>query len=62
MIIREKDHREMEDIMKTRIKNKFGQIFGKLFEIEIEFTDNLPKTNIGKYRYLDQKLNISKYF
>ena len=61
-IIREKDHREMEDMMKTRIKNKFGQIFGKLFEIEIEFTDNLPKTNIGKYRYLDQKLNISKYF
>ena len=44
------------------IKEKIEAIFGMNFEIEVEFVKELNKTEIGKYRYLDQKLDMSKYF
>lgn len=43
------------------IKNSIELIFGITFKISIAFVDSLDKTKIGKYRYLDQKLDIEKY-
>jgi phenylacetate-CoA ligase len=61
-ILREEDHDEPRDKMKDRIEKKLSQIFGNTFEIEIGYTSELPRTDIGKYRYLEQKLDTSKYF
>ena len=61
-IVREDDHPEPRDEMRQRIKAKIAEIFGKTFEIEIEYTDHLPRTDIGKYRYLEQNLDTSEYF
>jgi phenylacetate-CoA ligase len=40
------------------ICEKIGAILGPNFRLSASFVDSLPKTTIGKYRYLDQKLEI----
>lgn len=61
-IVREDGHQEPRDEMKERVEERLSQIFAKTFDIEIEYTDSLPRTDIGKYRYLEQNLDTSKYF
>jgi len=51
-----------EKITKRFIEDKIEQIFGNVFEIEVKFINELSRTKRGKFRYLDQKLEMSKYF
>jgi len=37
---------------------RIGAILGRNFHLTARYVDSLPKTAIGKYRYLDQKLNV----
>lgn len=49
---------EVSSYFKTRLE----QILGKSFSIIIEIVNDLSKTKIGKFRYLEQKLNIKEFF
>lgn len=40
------------------IKKKFQKIMGDEFSLTIEFVDNIPRTDRGKYRFLIQKLSV----
>ena len=44
------------------LKNGIQKIFGGTFTVNVTVTNDLPKTKIGKYRYLDQKLEVTDYF
>ena len=46
------------DVALTLLCGKIGAILGSHFRLTAHFVDALPKTAIGKYRYLDQKLDI----
>lgn len=61
-ILPEKETFAKANDMERMIKEKIEAIFGMNFKIDIEFVEALHKTEIGKYRYLEQKLNISQYF
>ena len=43
----------------NNICKKITKILGPNFKIHTSFIDELKKTSIGKYRYLDQKLKIN---
>jgi len=43
-------------------KTHLEAILGGGFSIEVNLIHELTKTRIGKYRYLDQKLDLSSYF
>jgi len=47
------------DEIEQVFKKKISAIFGFTFDIIIEFVDELPKSKIGKYRYLEQKLELA---
>lgn len=44
------------------IKERVGSILGSEFSISIESVPKLEKTAIGKYRYLDQEIDMAKFF
>jgi len=44
------------------VKSHLSTILGGDFTFEVNLVDKLSKTHIGKYRYLDQKLDLSGYF
>jgi phenylacetate-CoA ligase len=43
----------------NNISKRIGLILGPYFTLNAKFVESLPKTAIGKYRYLEQKLDIS---
>lgn len=45
-----------------RICRKISDIFCGAFKIKVEFVDNIPKSTIGKHRYLEQNLDITSLF
>ena len=45
--------------LKNRIVNEFSKLFSYKFDIKVSFHNEIPTTNRGKYRYVDQRLNIS---
>lgn len=49
---------EPEDA-KVWIAERLAAIFGGAFKISVECVADIPKTRIGKHRYLDQRLNVS---
>ncbi|WP_175566947.1 phenylacetate--CoA ligase family protein [Rhodovulum sp. ES.010] len=44
------------------IQTHLGAILGSGFSLDVALVDDLPKTRIGKYRYLDQRLDLAGYF
>lgn len=42
----------------TTLCERIGAILGSNFQLTANFVETLPKSAIGKYRYLDQKLDI----
>ena len=44
------------------VNSHLSEILGHSFVIEASIVEHLSKTRIGKYRYLDQKLDLSGYF
>lgn len=52
--------RAVGDAALTLLCERIGAILGPHFRLSARFVDALPKTTIGKYRYLDQKLNIQE--
>lgn len=61
VVVREPDTSETEDHMKKRLLAAFQSIFAGMFDIELEYARELPRTKIGKFRYLDQKLDMAQY-
>lgn len=45
-----------------QIARRIGAILGLGFSVTARFVDSIEKTAIGKHRYLDQKLDVSRYF
>jgi len=60
-IVRERNIRETEDEMKNRVMIAFNKIFNNTFNIKIDFVNDIPRSKIGKFRYLDQKLDINQF-
>lgn len=58
----EEDMRSRGDIALQEVCVRIGAILGPNFRISAHFVESLPKTAIGKYRYLDQRLNIRESF
>lgn len=48
--------------LRAYAKSHLSAILGSGFKVEVSIVDRLEKTRIGKYRYLDQKLDLSGYF
>ena len=48
-----------KDELKNKIITEFSKLFGYKFAIKVSFHKNIPTTNRGKYRYVDQRLKIS---
>lgn len=46
----------------NRIGKTFSSIFNRKFEIDVQIVEHIPLTKIGKYRYLNQKIDIKEYF
>ena len=44
------------------IAGRIGAILGEGFSVSVEFVDEIPRTRIGKHRYLDQNLDLSSFF
>ena len=61
VIVREPDAAESETTMKKRLLAAFQSIFGGTFDLDLEFTSDLARTRIGKFRYLEQKLDMARY-
>ena len=61
MIVREPGALESELMMQARLLKAFEKIFAGMFDITLEYTQELPRTRIGKFRYLDQRLDMSRY-
>lgn len=59
-IVREEDA-ESAQAMTQRILAAFNKIFNHTFQITIEFVPELTRTKIGKFRYLEQKLNMADF-
>lgn len=57
----ENDLSEPKEITRDKFKTKLNEIFGKIFSIEVVFVEDLKRTEIGKFRYLDQRLDMLKY-
>jgi hypothetical protein len=51
---------------KNEISSKLKVVFNELFaggiELDIKFVSGLEFTAVGKFRYLDQKLDLNSYF
>lgn len=56
-IIRESNLRETEGEMRLRITRAFNRIFNNTFQLSVVFVDELSRTRIGKFRYLEQKMD-----
>lgn len=61
-ILPEEELKSDPDSFGAYFKRKMEEIFGSKFDIQVEFVDELNKTRIGKYRYLEQKLDLAGYF
>lgn len=61
-ILPESELRGRFDLTRDTFKSKIEEILGLTFDVEIELVSELHKTSIGKYRYLEQRLDMSKYF
>lgn len=61
-IVREDDYDEPRNAMRKRMVGNISRIFGDTFDIELEYVDELTRTDIGKYRYLEQEIDTSEYF
>jgi phenylacetate-CoA ligase len=48
--------------LETRIQEEFQKILNYGFTVKVERRDSIDRTSRGKYRYLDQKINIKKFF
>ncbi len=60
-VVREPDAGEPADAMRRRLLAAFDLIFGGMFELALEYVEDIPRTKIGKFRYLDQALDMSRY-
>lgn len=52
----------MDEQLEKYVKDSLSMIFGKGFNVEVRIVEELGKTKIGKYRYLEQHLDLTKYF
>lgn len=50
------------DASRHLIEDRIGAILGKAFTVRATFVDAIPKTRLGKHRYLEQKLDLSEFF
>lgn len=57
-IVKNKSIDSNEAILEQRLIDSFSSIFGEQFSVEVSFHDELLVTKRGKYRYVDQKLEI----
>ena len=57
-IVKNKSIDSNEAILEQRLIDSFSGIFGEQFSVEVSFHDELLVTKRGKYRYVDQKLEI----
>ncbi len=60
-VVREPDVQETETAMAERLNNAFSSILAGRFRVEISFVEKLARSRIGKFRYMDQALDTSKY-
>jgi phenylacetate-CoA ligase len=60
-IVRERLVDESLEQMKQRLIQSFNKIFNQAFDITITFVELIPRTRIGKFRYLEQKLDLTQY-
>ena len=58
-IVKSKETDLDENILKERIIRSFTIIFGEEFLVDVVYCENLPLTDRGKYRYVDQRLEIN---
>jgi phenylacetate-CoA ligase len=61
-ILPERNVLAQSDASRYAIEDRIGAILGKAFTVRATFVDAIPKTRLGKHRYLDQKLDLSEYF
>ncbi len=57
-IVREPETEESPAAMRGRILEKIGQILGNTFDLDLLYVEEIPRTRLGKFRYLDQKLDM----
>lgn len=58
-IVAARDAVGQEEALKRRIIESFGAILNRQFEIDAEIVNDIPHTARGKYRYVDQRLEIT---
>jgi phenylacetate-CoA ligase len=61
-IQRELSVAENPELMQRRLTSAFNAILGDGFRTEINYVDVIPRTRIGKFRYLKQNLKLSQDF
>lgn len=49
-------------LISSRLNVVFNELFSGSIELDIEFVSELEFTAVGKFRYLDQKLDLNSYF
>lgn len=60
-ICREPNTVESQELMRVRVLQSLSQIFGGAFDLEVEYTQDFDRTPIGKFRYLEQHLDMKVY-
>jgi len=58
----ESDHMTEKETVARRIKKDIGTVLGGGFDIETAFVREIPRSRIGKLRYLDQQLDLKTRF
>jgi phenylacetate-CoA ligase len=61
-ILPERNGLAQTDASRHSIEDRIGAILGKAFTVRATFVDAIPKTRLGKHRYLNQKLDLSEFF
>ena len=61
-ILPEEEVKSNPGSFESSFKRRMEEILGSKFDIQVEFVSELNKTRIGKYRYLEQRLDLAGYF
>ncbi len=51
-----------ETELSQRIPTQLASVLPGGFKIEVEFVSDISRTQRGKYKYLDQRLELNQYF
>jgi len=58
-VVLEQGTAKPSDVLRNELFLGFNAIFGGMFDFKFDYVDDLPRTRLGKFRYFEQKLDVS---